>query len=71
MSTPKANFMEMRLHRARNMLVQTEQSVTEIAMVTGFRPASYFSRAYRGHFGKSPLAQRSTLGWAAKGEARH
>jgi transcriptional regulator GlxA family with amidase domain len=61
-STPRTYFMEMRLHRARNMLVQTEQSVTEIAMATGFRSASHFSRVYRGHFGKSPLAQRSTLG---------
>lgn len=61
-STPKSYFMEMRLHRARNLLVQTEQSITEIAMACGFRSTSHFSKVFRGQFGQSPLAQRSTLG---------
>lgn len=60
-STPKQYFMELRLHRARNLLVQTEQSVTEIAMACGFRSTSHFSKVYRGQFGRSPVAQRSTL----------
>ncbi|NEY90294.1 GlxA family transcriptional regulator [Tabrizicola oligotrophica] len=61
-STPKHYYMEMRLNRARNLLVQSEQSVTEIAMACGFRSTSHFSKVYRGHFGKSPVGQRSTLG---------
>lgn len=61
-STPKHYFMEMRLKRAQNLLVQTEKSITEIAMACGFRSSSHFSKVFRGHFGKSPLSQRTTLG---------
>ena len=60
-STPKHYFMEMRLNRAQNLLVQSEQSITEIAMASGFRSTSHFSKAFRAHFGKSPLSQRTTL----------
>ncbi len=60
-STPKHYFLEMRLHRARNLLVQTDQSITEIAMACGFRSTSHFSKVFRGVFGTSPVAQRSTL----------
>ncbi len=61
-SSPKHYFMEMRLNRARNLLVQTDHSITEIAMACGFRSNSHFSKAFRGHYGTSPLAQRTTLG---------
>lgn len=61
-SSPKHYFMEMRLNRAQNLLVQTEQSITEIAMACGFRSSSHFSKVFRGHFGKSPLSHRTTLG---------
>lgn len=60
-ATPKHYFNEMRLNRARNLLVQTEQSVTEIAMACGFQSTSHFSRAFRSHFGRSPVAQRTLL----------
>lgn len=60
-ATPKGYFMEMRLGRAQNLLVQTERSITEIAMACGFRSTSHFSKAFRGHFGKSPVAHRTTL----------
>ena len=61
-STPKHYFMEMRLNRAQNLLVQTEQSVTEIAMACGFQSTSHFSKVYRSHFGRSPLVQRAKIG---------
>lgn len=61
-STPKHYFMEMRLQRAQNLLVQSEQSVTEIAMACGFRTTSHFSKVYRAHFGQSPIAQRAKIG---------
>lgn len=60
-STPKHYFMEMRLHRAQNLLVQSEQSVTEIAMACGFQTTSHFSKVYRAHFGRSPLSQRAKI----------
>ncbi len=61
-STPKHYFMEMRLNRAQNLLVQTEQSITEVAMACGFQSTSHFSKVFRGHFGRSPLTHRTTLG---------
>jgi transcriptional regulator GlxA family with amidase domain len=60
-STPKHYFMEMRLHRAQNLLVQSEQSVTEIAMACGFQTTSHFSKVYRAHFGRSPISQRARI----------
>lgn len=65
-ATPKHYFMEKRLQRAQNLLVQTERSITEIAMACGFQSTSHFSRAFRGHFGQSPVEQRTTLNGAAR-----
>ena len=59
--TPKRYILEARLHRARNLIVQSEQAITEIAMACGFTSTSHFSRVYRDHFGKSPVNQRSIL----------
>ncbi|MBN8631721.1 MAG: GlxA family transcriptional regulator [Rhodobacterales bacterium] len=61
-SSPKHYFMELRLNRAQNLLVQSEQSVTEIAMACGFQSTSHFSKVYRSHFGRSPLVQRAKIG---------
>lgn len=61
-STPKHYFMEMRLLRARNLLVQSERSITEIAMACGFRSNSHFSKVFRAQYGTSPVSHRTTLG---------
>lgn len=60
-STPKHYFLELRLHRARNLLVQTEQSITEIAMACGFKSTSHFTKTFRAFYGRTPLSQRTTL----------
>ncbi len=60
-STPKHYFMELRLHRARNLLVQTDQSITEIAMACGFKSTSHFTKTFRSFYGRTPLGQRTTL----------
>jgi len=60
-TSPKRFIMEARLTRARNLLVQTDQSITEVAVACGFRTPSTFSKVYRAHFGVAPIAQRSTL----------
>lgn len=60
-SSPNRFMLEARLDRARNLLVQTEHSITEVAVACGFRTPSTFSKAYRAQFGVSPAAQRSTL----------
>lgn len=60
-ASPKKYFMEMRLERARNLLVQTEASVTEIALACGFESSGHFSRVYRAAFGVTPMLQRGKL----------
>lgn len=60
-TSPKRFINQTRLTRARNLLVQTDQSITEVAVACGFTTPSTFSKVYRAHFGVSPVAQRSTL----------
>lgn len=60
-TSPQQYYMSLRLQRARNLLVQTEQSVLEVAIASGFKSASHFSRVYRNRFGTSPSAQRPNL----------
>lgn len=61
-TSPKRYYMEMRLERARNLLVQTESSVIEVALACGFESAGHFSRVYKGMFGVGPAAQRQYQG---------
>ncbi|MDW4548929.1 GlxA family transcriptional regulator [Defluviimonas sp. D31] len=60
-TSPKRYVVEMRLHRARNLIVQTEESIAQIAMACGFNSTSHFSKVFRSHFGISPLLHRTTL----------
>jgi transcriptional regulator GlxA family with amidase domain len=56
-TSPKKYFMELRLDRARHLLLQTESSVVDVALACGFENAGHFSRVYRATFGTSPSAQ--------------
>ncbi|MGR3615771.1 MAG: GlxA family transcriptional regulator [Paracoccaceae bacterium] len=60
-ASPKKYFMEMRLDRARNLLIQTENSVTEVALACGFDNPGHFSRVYRAAFGVTPMQQRGRV----------
>ncbi|SDW32286.1 transcriptional regulator, AraC family with amidase-like domain [Ruegeria halocynthiae] len=60
-TSPKKYFMELRLERARNLLLQTESSVTQVAFACGFESAGHFSRVYRAAFGITPMQQRARL----------
>lgn len=55
------HYMELRLRRARILLVQSTLSVLEVAIASGFVSASHFSRAYKIRFGRPPRADRSPL----------
>jgi AraC family transcriptional regulator, glycine betaine-responsive activator len=59
--TPKQQYTEMRLERARSLLLQTEMSVTEVAVATGFESAGHFARVYRQAYGITPREQRARL----------
>jgi len=53
--------MELRLERARHLLIQTEASVIEIALACGFESSGHFSRVYRAAYGVAPMQQRGRL----------
>lgn len=60
-TAPKKYLMEMRLEKAQHLLLQTEMSVTEVALSCGFDNPGSLSRAYRTAFGISPTMQRGRL----------
>ncbi len=60
--SPKRYYMELRLGRARNLLMQTDMSVINVALACGFASPSHFSKCYRSHFGTTPYRERGTQG---------
>lgn len=60
-ASPKKYYMEMRLERARNLLVQTEMSILDVALACGFESPGHFARVYRTAFGVTPMMQRGRL----------
>lgn len=60
-TSPKKYYMELRLERARHLLLQTEKSVTDIALACGFENTGHFGRVYRAAFGVTPMVQRGRM----------
>lgn len=60
--SPKRYYMELRLARARNLLMQTDMSVIEVALACGFTSPSHFSKCYRAQYGTTPYRERGTQG---------
>ena len=56
--TPRRYYLELRLGRARHLLLQTTLSVLAVAVACGFVSASHFSKCYREHFGRTPREER-------------
>ena len=56
--SPKRYYMELRLNRARNLLLQTDMSVINVALACGFASPSHFSKCYRAQFGTTPYRER-------------
>ena len=52
--SPSTVYKELRLHRARELLVETTMSITEISIASGFATCSNFSQDFRKHFGCRP-----------------
>lgn len=48
----------LRLRRAHDLLVDTRQPISEVALDTGFADGSHFSRRFRDAYGKSPSQVR-------------
>jgi len=56
--SPKRYYMELRLQKARNLLMQTDMSVINVALASGFASPSHFSKCYRAHFNTTPYRER-------------
>lgn len=59
MGMPPATYLRrLKLERARTQLENTQLSVAQIALDSGFESAAHFSRAFRACYGASPLEFR-------------
>ena len=58
--SPKRYYMELRLQKARNLLMQTDLSVINVALACGFASPSHFSKCYRSHYDTTPYRERGT-----------
>jgi transcriptional regulator GlxA family with amidase domain len=56
--SPKRYYMELRLGRARNLLMQTDMSVINVALACGFTSPSHFSKCYRALYKTTPYRER-------------
>lgn len=65
--SPKRYYMELRLQKARNLLMQTDMSVINVALACGFASPSHFSKCYRAHYNTTPYRERGTQGSAVPG----
>ncbi len=60
--TPIAYLNRYRVNQAKQLLKQTDQSVTAIALEVGFADSGYFSRVFRREVGVAPEAFRRRVG---------
>ena len=58
--SPKRYYMELRLQKARNLLMQTDMTVINVALACGFASPSHFSKCYRSHYDTTPYRERGT-----------
>ncbi|MGI9370791.1 MAG: helix-turn-helix domain-containing protein, partial [Ruegeria sp.] len=57
--SPARYYLEIRLDRARHLLLQSMLPVVEVAIACGFVSASHFSKCYRELYGRSPQQERA------------
>lgn len=56
--SPARYYLEIRLDRARHLLIQSTMPVVEVAVACGFVSASHFSKCYRELYARSPQQER-------------
>lgn len=59
--SPKRYYMELRLQKARNLLMQTDMSVINVALACGFASPSHFSKCYRAQYETTPYRERGSI----------
>ena len=58
--TPINALISMRMEYARDLIISTDMSITDIAGACGYSSPSYFTAEYKRHFGITPLKQRKS-----------
>ncbi|MDE2790322.1 MAG: GlxA family transcriptional regulator [Paracoccaceae bacterium] len=58
--SPKRYYMELRLQKARNLLMQTDMTIINVALACGFASPSHFSKCYRAFYGTTPYRERGS-----------
>lgn len=66
--SPARYYLEIRLDRARHLLIQSTLPVVEVAVACGFVSASHFSKCYRELYRRSPQQERADHAAAADEE---
>ena len=56
--SPRRYYLQLRLKRARSLLLQTRMSVINVAIACGFSSPSHFSKCYRNLYGRTPGRER-------------
>ncbi|HXQ67472.1 MAG TPA: GlxA family transcriptional regulator [Alphaproteobacteria bacterium] len=57
---PARYYLELRLNRARQLLLQTAMSIMDVTVSCGFQSPPHFSKCYKERFGHPPSAERSS-----------
>lgn len=57
-TVPSKYYLELRLEMARQLLRQSDKPALQVGLACGFSSASYFSTAYRNHYGLTPREER-------------
>ncbi|MBE7019940.1 MAG: helix-turn-helix transcriptional regulator [Ruminococcaceae bacterium] len=57
-TTPKNYIIDLRMQKAKDLLIYTPYSILEISNITGYSNPAYFSAAFKASVGCSPLDYR-------------
>lgn len=57
-TSPSRYYLELRITHARRLLLQSNDSITNVSLASGFVSTSHFSNCFKDYFGISPSAAR-------------
>jgi AraC family transcriptional regulator len=60
-STPHQYLLQVRVNRAKSLLLQPQWTILQIALALGFSDASRFAKVFRAHTGMSPAEWRRNI----------
>ena len=66
--TPSQYYLSLRLMHAKQLLLNTNRSVIDVSIATGFETQSYFTACYRKFYGSSPRNHRSQVATQSRGQ---